>query len=98
MKESNRFYSGSLFLGEVSQFSELSIELAAVSILQNQENSLVVVKPAVKPQHIGVAEAGLDVHFPPQLVLQPVLLDLLFEYHLQRHYILTLPENKKHRS
>lgn len=66
-----------------------------MSVLENQEDAVVIVEPAVKAEDVGVAEAGLDLHLPPQLVLNLVLLDLLLEYYLQCHYVLALPNKKK---
>lgn len=90
MKRREWFYGGSLSFGEASQFAEFFVELTTMSILQDQENALSVVKPTVKPQNVRVPEPCLDLHFPAQLVVQSVLLYLLLEHHLQRHYILTL--------
>ena len=65
-----------------------------MSVLEDQEDAVVIVEPAVEAEDVGVAEAGLDLHLPPQLVLNLVLLDLLLEYYLQCHYVLALPNNK----
>nr|GMD38120.1 hypothetical protein DV738_g1153 [Ipomoea batatas] len=81
---------GGLFFRKGSGFAEFLVELAAVSILQDQENPLVVMEPAEEPQNIGMAETALDLQLPSQLMMQPVLLYLLFKNYLQCHYILAL--------
>jgi hypothetical protein len=85
-------YRGGFGLGEKAEFSELPIELAAVSIFEDQENALRVVKPTIESEYIWVAKAGLNLHLSPKLVLNFVLFNLLLEYHLQRHYVFALPK------
>ena len=62
-----------------------------MSVFENQENAFGVVEPTVESQYIWVAKAGLNLHFSLELVLNFVLFYLLFEYHLQRHYVFALP-------
>lgn len=43
------------------------------------QNSYLVMKPAMHPKDIGVAEAGLNLYLPPQLGLNIVVLKLVLE-------------------
>lgn len=81
-----------MLLGEVGGLAEEAVELAAVGVLEDEEDAVGVVEPAVEVEDVGVTKAGLDLHLPPELMLNPVLLDLLLEYHLQRHYELALQQ------
>lgn len=72
--------------------SELAIELAAVCVLQDQVDPVVIVEPSVQPEHVRVSKICLDLHLSLQLVVQLVLLYLLLEYHLQCHYKLALQQ------
>ena len=84
-------YRGSLLFGEMSGLPKLTVELAAMSVLEDQEDSLLVVEPSVESEYVGMVETRLNGHLSLQLVVHVVLLDLLLEYHLQRHYEFTLP-------
>ena len=65
-----------------------------MSVFENQENAFGVVEPTVESQYIWVAKSGLNLHFSLELVLNFVLFYLLFEYHLQRHYVFALPKTQ----
>lgn len=65
-----------------------------MSVFENQENAFGVVEPTVESQYIWVVKSGLNLHFSLELVLNFVLLYLLFEYHLQRHYVFALPKTQ----
>ena len=66
-----------------------------MSIFENQENAFGIVEPTIESKYIWVAKTGLNLHLPLQLVLNFVLLYLLLEYHLQRHYVFALNKNSK---
>lgn len=57
-----------------------------MGVLEDQEDPIFIVKPAVEAQNVGVAETGLNLHLSLKLVVHRVLLYLLLEYNLQRHY------------
>lgn len=88
--ERKEYYSGSLLLVEMTTFPKLPIKLTAVSVLQYQENPFSIMKPSIEAQDVGVPKTGLDLHFSPQLMMNPVLFHLLLENYLQCHYILAL--------
>lgn len=50
-----------------------------MSILKYQENTFTVMKPAIKTQYIWMNEVGLDLHLPPQLMVNTVFVDLFLE-------------------
>ena len=98
LKENKRIrldhYHGSLLLTEITIFPKLLIKLTPISILKNQENTFVIMKPAVKPQYVRMAKTGLNFHFSPQLMVNPVFLYLFLEYDFQRHYVFALPKTR----
>lgn len=65
-----------------------------MSVLEDQEDALIVVEPTVETKNVGVSETGLNLHLSPQLVVNVVLLYLLLEQHLQRHNVFALQQKK----
>lgn len=69
-----------------------------MSVLEDQEDALIVVEPTVETKNVGVSETGLNLHLSPQLVVNVVLLYLLLEQHLQRHNVFALQEKKNRKT
>jgi len=77
-------------LREITALSKLFKKFTAVSVFKNHEDALVIVKPTVETENVRVTETGLNIHFPLQLMMNVVLVDLFLENHLQCHYVLAL--------
>ena len=69
-----KIYRGSLVLTEIPFFAKLLVKLTIVSIFQNQKDILRVMKPAIHTKDVGVLQTELNLHLPPQLVMDSVLL------------------------
>lgn len=69
-----------------------------MSVLEDQEDALIVVEPTVETKNVGVSETGLNLHLSPQLVVNVVLLYLLLEQHLQRHNVFALQQKQINQS
>lgn len=61
-----------------------------MSVLEDHEDAVGVVEPAIESQNVWVSETGLNLHLSLKLVVDPVVFYLLLEYHLQCHYEFTL--------
>ena len=53
-REQGETHSGGLLFGEMTILSEEAIELTTVSILEDQEDTLIVVEPTEETEDVGV--------------------------------------------
>ncbi|KAF3847354.1 hypothetical protein F7725_020382 [Dissostichus mawsoni] len=76
--------------GKASTALQLTVQFTLGCKLQDEIYTSRVMEVTVEAQNIGVPEVRLDLHLPPQLVLNPRLLKLLLEEHLKGQDELTL--------
>lgn len=88
-------YRCSLLLIKMPFFAKLLVKLPIVSIFENQIDALRVMKPTVETKHVLVLQAELNLHLPPQLVVNSVLLKLFLKNNLQCNHEFTLQKPNK---
>ena len=58
------------------------VELTAISILEDQEDSFRIVKLLMELMDIRVLQIALNLHLASELVMYPILFNVFLEYHL----------------
>ena len=79
---------GGSLLVELAALLQLLVQLALGGELEDQVDARLIVKVAIQPQDVGVAQVRLDLDLSAELVLDARLAQLRFIQHLERHDVL----------
>lgn len=88
-------YSGSTLLRETLEILKELVKLPSSSILKDQEDAGLIVKPSIEAKNVRVVQAALNLDLPSQVVVVLVLIKLLLKNDLQGYHIPTLFINNR---